>query len=90
MKLRIYENVTVGDILNGNIERDKDDFLDYSPRFTDAYRADHKLAIKAVRDMDQVAVKTGQNKFYTQALYDKADKLQEPLRDLEEIGRAHV
>jgi hypothetical protein len=83
MELRVNENVSIGDILAGNIERDKADFMAYAARFSATYRSNHVAAIEAVRHMDKVAVKTGKNKFYTQELYAKADALQIPLRQLE-------
>ena len=83
MKLRIYENVTVGDLLNANLERDKADFGSYAPRFDASYIANHKTSIDEVRHMPQVLVKTGQNKMYTIGLYIKADSAQEPMRLLE-------
>jgi hypothetical protein len=83
MSLRIHENITIGDILNANLERDKDDFHNYSSRFDDVYLSTHKTAVDTVRGMERVAVKTGQNKLYTRALYAKVDGLTLPLYKME-------
>jgi hypothetical protein len=83
MQLRIHENITIGDILNGNIGRDKVDFKNYAPRFDNAYITSHKVAVDAVRNMERVAVKTGQNKLYTRALYAKVETLHLPVFKLE-------
>jgi hypothetical protein len=83
MILRIAENITLGDILNANIDRDQDDFHNYAPRFDDVYRSTHKTAVDTVRGMERVAVKTGQNKLYTRNLYAKVDALTLPLYKME-------
>jgi DNA-binding phage protein len=83
MRVRIHENISVGDVLHANIVRDKDDLKNYASRIDDAYINNHKQAVDVVRNMERVAVKTGQNKLFTRGLYAKVDGLHLPVFKLE-------
>ena len=83
MSIRNVDKILVGDVLASNLERDKDDFEDYSSRFDEAYRLNHKEKIETVRNLPKVKVKIGQNKKFTQELYKSVDSLKEEMRKLE-------